>query len=161
MGTAEGPQWALGGDTFVVGCALPASAVFPQFNETNLDAQDDRYASDLGIYEPQCGLDNLRIAYGHDEYLFQMLLANKTTIPPQGLAMVRFHSCYPWHTGGEYRQFMTPHDHEMLPWVLEFNKQDLYTKDDHAALSQADVEALWPYYEGLLAKYIPDPNMIW
>jgi inositol oxygenase len=30
--------------------------------------------------------------------------------------MIRFHSCYPWHTGGAYRQFMTPQDDEMLEW---------------------------------------------
>ncbi len=42
--------------------------------------------------------------------------------------MIRYHSCYPWHTGGAYRSLMTEADHAMLPWVLEFNKFDLYTK---------------------------------
>lgn len=34
----------------------------------------------------------------------------------QGLAMIRFHSCYPWHTGGAYRPLMTAADHDMLEW---------------------------------------------
>ncbi len=42
--------------------------------------------------------------------------------------MIRYHSCYPWHTGGAYRHLMTDRDHELLKSVLEFNKFDLYTK---------------------------------
>jgi hypothetical protein len=41
---------------------------------------------------------------------------------------VRLHSCYPWHRGGAYREFMRPEDQEKLDWVLEFNKFDLYSK---------------------------------
>lgn len=44
----------------------------------------------------------------------------------------------------------------MLPWVLEFNKFDLYTKDD-TPVDNIDfsVEAVWPYYQGLISKYFP------
>jgi len=130
VGTAEGPQWALGGDTWVVGCKIPDCAVFPELNQLNPDCNDSRYNTDLGMYQPQCGMANLKYAFGHDEYLYLMVLANNTTIPEEGLAMIRYHSCYPWHTGGAYRQFMTEKDHDMLKWVLEFNKYDLYTKDE-------------------------------
>lgn len=34
--------------------------------------------------------------------------------------MVRFHSFYPWHTGGDYRQLCSQQDLDMLPWVQEF-----------------------------------------
>ena len=74
--------------------------------------------------------------------------------------MIRYHSCYPWHTGGAYRQFMTEKDHELMKWVLEFNKFDLYTKDQ-AGLS-APVEELWPYYQSLIDKYFPEgPELLW
>jgi inositol oxygenase len=73
-GTAEGPQWALGGDTWVVGAKIPDVVVFPEFNQLNPDMNDNRYNTDLGIYEEGCGLDNLLFAYGHDEYLYQMLV---------------------------------------------------------------------------------------
>lgn len=43
----------------------------------------------MGIYEPGCGVDNLMFAWGHDEYMYRMLVANGTTIPKEGLAMVR------------------------------------------------------------------------
>ena len=42
---------------------------------------------ELGVYKAGCGLDNLLFAYGHDEYLYQMLLANgaQARIPPEGI----------------------------------------------------------------------------
>jgi len=159
VGTGDGDQWALGGDTWVVGCKIPDSTVFPQFNALNPDASDPRYNTENGIYEPNCGIDNLKFAYGHDEYMYRMLIANNTTIPAEGLAMIRFHSCYPWHTGGAYRQFMTDKDHEMLKWVLEFNKFDLYTKDQ--AGIDVSVDDLWPYYQSLIDKYFPTAELKW
>jgi inositol oxygenase len=43
VGTATGAQWALGGDTWVVGARIPDCAVFPHFNMLNRDMSDDRY----------------------------------------------------------------------------------------------------------------------
>lgn len=39
---------------------------------------------------------------------------------PQAFYMIRFHSFYPWHTGGDYRQLCSEQDLAMLPWVREF-----------------------------------------
>jgi hypothetical protein len=36
-GSADGAQWALGGDTWVVGCRIPDSAVHAEFNALNAD----------------------------------------------------------------------------------------------------------------------------
>jgi inositol oxygenase len=74
-GTAESPQWGLGGDTWVVGCRIPDCAVFPEFNSLSPDYNDPRYNTELGIYEAHCGLDNVKFAYGHDEYMYQMLVS--------------------------------------------------------------------------------------
>jgi len=151
VGTAEGPQWALGGDTWVVGCRIPETNVFPHFNALNPDARDPRLSTRLGIYEEGCGLENLLFAYGHDEYMYRMLVHNRVPIPEEGLAMIRYHSCYPWHKHGEYAQFETEQDRRMKEWVLEFNRFDLYTK----SAKRPDVKALWPYYQGLIDKYCP------
>jgi inositol oxygenase len=161
VGTAEGPQWALGGDTWVVGCKIPDSAVFSEFNKLNPDYNDDRYNTDLGIYQPNCGMENLTYAFGHDEYLYRMCIANQSTLPHEGLAMIRYHSCYPWHTGGAYRQFMNEKDHETLKAVLDFNTFDLYTKDESGLSKDSNLDDLWAYYEPLIAKYFPDPNLMW
>ena len=76
-GTADGCQWALGGDTWVVGCKIPDCVVFPEFNSLNLDAGNPNLTSSLGIYTERCGLHNLKFAYGHDEYLYNMLVSNE------------------------------------------------------------------------------------
>ena len=92
-GTADGAQWALGGDTWVVGCELPDTMVFPEYNILNPDMSNKSYNTECGIYTPQCGFDSLEFAYGHDEYMYQMLVANDIKLPKEGLAMIRLHSC--------------------------------------------------------------------
>lgn len=67
---------------------------------------------------------NLRFAFGHDEYMYRLLLANGVAgnFPAEALAMLRLHSCYPWHKGGAYRQFMAAGDEKLLAAVLDFNQ---------------------------------------
>ncbi|XP_025203928.1 inositol oxygenase-like [Melanaphis sacchari] len=91
------------------------------------------------------------MSWGHDEYLYRVLVHNKTTIPKVGLNMIRFHSFYPWHSGGDYDYLCNEDDLEMKKWVLEFNKFDLYTKGGVIP----DVKELKPYYQSLIDKYIP------
>lgn len=43
-------------------------------------------------------------------------IANGCPLPPEALAMARYHSLYPWHTGGAYRQFMTAQDERTMQW---------------------------------------------
>lgn len=112
-----------------------------------------RYSTPNGVYTPGCGIMNLMFAFGHDEYMYRMVQHNKCPFPEEGLAMLRLHSCYPWHRGGAYRQFMAPDgsDQRLMDAVLDFNQFDLYTKAD----SRPDVDALWPYYQALIDKYMP------
>jgi inositol oxygenase len=149
IGRADFPQWALGGDTWVVGVPIPDTAVFPHFNKLNPDY--GKYEGPCGMYAPGCGLKNLKFAYGHDEYMYQMLVHNKTTIPEEGLAMIRYHSCYPMHKEGEYKELLAPGDDDLLHWVRVFNEFDLYTKAD----KRPNVDELWPYYQSLIDKYLP------
>ena len=64
------------------------------------------------------------VLQGHDEYLYQVLVHHMakvgTEIPDSGLWAVRFHSCYPWHTGKDYARLMRPQDLQIMDWVLEF-----------------------------------------
>ena len=52
------------GDTFIVGCAIPNKIVFPEFNKENPDMNDYRYNTKLGIYEKNCGLNNVICSLG-------------------------------------------------------------------------------------------------
>merc|ERR1719414_2092436 len=59
------------------------------------------------------------MTYGHDEYMYNVLVGNGCPIPEEGLYMIRFHSFYPWHTEQEYKWMEDEKDTKMLPWVLE------------------------------------------
>lgn len=62
--------WAVGGDTFVVGCEYAKSIVFFDTMKENPDWNDPRYNTKYGVYTENCGLKNVRISFGHDEYLY-------------------------------------------------------------------------------------------
>ena len=72
------------------------------------------------MYEPNCGLNNIMMSFGHDEYLYQTAVRNGFKLPPAALYIIRFHSFYPWHTGGAYDHLCNDKDREMLTWVTEF-----------------------------------------
>lgn len=146
------PQWSVVGDTFPVGCRPDPSIVFgvESFSK-NPDMKNPKLNTRLGIYSEKCGLDNVYMSWGHDEYLYRVLLANNHSLPEEALYIIRFHSFYPWHTCGAYTYLCNNKDQEMLTWVREFNQFDLYTK----APDLPDVDTLRDYYEGLLRKYVP------
>jgi len=142
------PQWAVVGDTFPVGCRYSEKIVFHEAFQKNPDYQNELYQTELGIYEAGCGLDQVMLSWGHDEYLFHVA---KDYLPMPGLYMIRYHSCYPIHREQAYRALMNQQDREMFAWVNDFNQYDLYTKRDE----RMDVEAFRPYYEELIAEYFP------
>merc|ERR1712147_427525 len=106
-------------------------------------------------YKEGCGIENVIMSWGHDEYLYHVLVNHMakmgTSIPEGGLWAIRFHSCYPWHTGGDYGYLTKPQDEKVMEWVKEFNKFDLYTKSTKVP----DIKALKPYYQALVDKYLP------
>ena len=157
-GTSQAEQWGLVGDVFVVGCKLPDTCVYPEFNQENPDMLVDRFNSELGIYNPGCGLDNLELAWGHDEYLYQVLKNHPTnTIPEEGMAMIRFHSFYPWHTGGSYQALLNEKDAQYLAWIKDFNQYDLYTKSPVIP----NFEELKSYYMPIAEKYLGKGPIYW
>lgn len=155
----DGDQWALGGDTFVLGCRLyDEIMILPELNALSTDMQDPRYNSDYGIYAPHCGLDELKFAWGHDEYMYRMLVANGATIPKEGLDMVRYHSAYPLHSRNGYKHLLKPEDEDRLPWISLFNQYDLYTKDQGNVI---DPKGLLPYYLEIAEKYNLGGKLRW
>lgn len=72
------------------------------------------------MYSPHCGLDAVNMSWGHDEYLYRVLVNHGTTLPKEALAMIRYHSFYPWHSGGDYFHLCNEKDFEMLPWIKKF-----------------------------------------
>ena len=150
-GTSHGEQWGMVGDVFVVGAELPDTCVYPEFNALNSDSTHPIYGSKLGAYSEACGLDNVDLAWGHDEYLYQVLNNHKENrIPEAGMIMVRYHSFYPWHTGESYSHFTTTRDDQYKEWIKDFNKYDLYTKSQKIYA----LEEVREYYQPIAEKYL-------
>ena len=142
------PQWAVVGDTFPVGCAWSDQIVFPEYFAANPDSKVPEYQTPYGIYEPHCGLDNVHLSWGHDEYIYQV---TKKYLPEPAQYMLRYHSFYPGHKHGAYRHLMNDHDERMFEWVRKFNPYDLYSK----GRERPDLKEVKPYYEDLVAEYFP------
>jgi inositol oxygenase len=136
------------GDTFPVGCAWSNKIVFPEFFRDNPDWLNPEFQTRLGVYEEGCGLDNVDLSWGHDEYLYQV---TREYLPQEALYMIRYHSCYPIHREGAYGYLMNDQDRKMFEWVRKFNPYDLYSKGDE----RVDVAGLRPYYEDLISEYFP------
>ncbi|KAK2549755.1 Inositol oxygenase [Acropora cervicornis] len=147
------PQYFVVGDTFPLGC---------KFSE--------HIVTKYGIYKPNCGLDNVTMSWGHDGTIFFISIHSssfnkehdlnrpcvKSTCTKFLLEITpsfqkRYHSFYPWHCSGDYTYLCNDEDMDMLKWVKEFNKYDLYSKSD----ALPDVESVTPYYERLIKKYCP------
>jgi inositol oxygenase len=143
------PQWAVVGDTFPVGCKYSDKIVYPEFFKNNPDFSDNRYNTKFGVYKEGCGLRNVHMSWGHDEYLYNIV---KDYLPEPALYMIRYHSFYAQHREEAYDYLLDDHDREMFQWVRKFNPYDLYSKSPKPPV----VQELKPYYEGLIAKYLPE-----
>ena len=148
------PSWSVVGDTFVVGCNFAQSIVYYNTLKGNPDFNHDIYSTRMGIYSKNCGIENLKISFGHDEYLYLVLSNNKNhKLDTRYINMIRFHSLYPWHNGGDYKDFMKDSDYELMNDVLELNKYDLYSKQDTDFVLTKEIKK---YYSDLLDKYFPE-----
>lgn len=142
------PQWAVVGDTFPVGCAYSDKIVYHELFAENPDFHNPVYQTPNGIYEAGCGLNNVHLSWGHDEYLY---LVTKDYLPNEALWMLRYHSCYPIHREGAYRHLLNDQDEEVLKWVRAFNPYDLYSKCE----VEPNLDELRPFYEELVAEFFP------
>jgi len=142
------PQWAVVGDTNPVGCAFSPAIVHSEFFALNPDTADPVYSTQMGIYEPNCGLQNVHLSWGHDEYLYHVM---QDRLPIEALYMIRYHSFYPWHREGDYGYLTNERDRKMLPWVQAFNPYDLYTKSHE----RPDMKKLRPFYDELIREFFP------
>ena len=143
------PQWAVVGDTFPVGCQHSDKIVYPEFFADNPDSQNEAFNSKYGVYSHHCGLKNVTMSWGHDEYLYHI---TKDYLPEPALYMIRYHSFYAQHRENAYDHLLDDHDRAMFKWVDAFNPYDLYSKSPKTPV----VSELRPYYENLIAKYLPE-----
>ncbi len=147
------PQWAVVGDTFPVGCAWSDKIVYREFFEANPDSANPLLQTQNGIYQEHCGLDNVLLSWGHDQYLYEVV---KDYVPREAAWAIRYHSCYPVHRDGAYTHLLGEQDDELLKCVRAFNPYDLYSKSD----VKPDLEQLKPFYQELISEFFP-PKIRW
>lgn len=117
--------------------------------ESNPDASNPAYLTRTGIYQQGCGLNQVLLSWGHDEYLYHVL---RDHLPAEALAIIRYHSFYAAHEAGDYEFLMNDEDRRAFAHVRDFNRFDLYSKTPE----RSDFGMLRPYYEELVAEFLPD-----
>jgi inositol oxygenase len=110
--------------------------------------QNPLYQTEYGVYQPNCGLKNVHMSWGHDAYGAKVM---EPYLPEEALYMLRFHSFYAAHRHGAYSHLMSPHDHAMFEWVNKFNTNDLYSK----GRPKPDIQAIKPWYNDLFNEFFP------
>jgi inositol oxygenase len=143
------PQWAVVGDTFPVGCAYSDKIIFGAYFYDNPDINNSELQTQYGIYSPHCGLDNIHMSWGHDEYLYSVV---KNYLPRQALYIIRYHSFYAAHKEDAYDYLMNDYDRSMVPWLKLFSSYDLYSKSSEPV----NIEDVMPYYKELVTEFFPE-----
>ncbi|HEY8548858.1 MAG TPA: inositol oxygenase family protein [Vicinamibacterales bacterium] len=151
------------GDQWPVGCAPSDQIVCSHFFAENPDTHHPVYGTKLGVYEEGCGLDNVVMSFGHDEYLYRVLLDGRkeggTTLPLEALHPIRYHSSYVIHTAGQYEYLLNDRDREWMPILHKFRDHiDLYTKRGETAGLERHLPGIWEVVD----RYIrPDYKFRW
>jgi inositol oxygenase len=73
------------------------------------------------------------------------------------MVMIRYHSFYPWHSGGSYAELLSPEDSVKLEIIKDFNKYDLYTKCQKIY----ELEEVREYYQPIAEKYLGSGPIFW
>ena len=89
------PEWAISSESFPVGCRFSTSITCSHFFSVNPDRRRRLYSSAIGIYQPNCGLAALYMSWSAYEYLYLVLLKNKTALPPVARVSFADSQCAP------------------------------------------------------------------
>ena len=151
-------SWSVVGDTYPVGCKFSNKIICSKFFKDSPEKKKKKLNTKYGIYNKNCGISNLNMSYGHDEYLYRVLKSQETNhnLSRDMMNIIRFHSFYAWHTDGEYKYFESIDDEKLLQNIKKFNKYDLYSKKEKIEIT----DKVKKYYDVLLNYYFPE-NLLW
>ncbi|KAI4353093.1 hypothetical protein L6164_002067 [Bauhinia variegata] len=120
------PHWTvLVRDTFPLGCVFDESNVHHKYFKENPDYKDATYETKNGIYKEGCGLDNVIISWGHNDFKYLLSIVakdNGSTLPSAALFIIPYHSFYSLHKEGAYTHLMNKEDVENLKWLKIFKQ---------------------------------------
>jgi inositol oxygenase len=136
------------GDIHPLGCAFSPRIKHAEYLAQNPDSRDPRYQTRCGIYEEGCGLDQVTFAYGHDEYLSDVL---RDHVPYEIAWTIRHHSFQ--SVAEDYLHLFDARDRALRESHMKpFAGYDLYTKDPEVASTEHLEE-----FRELLARRFPRP----
>eukprot|EP00588_Corethron_pennatum_P010782 CAMPEP_0194281200 /NCGR_PEP_ID=MMETSP0169-20130528/20196_1 /TAXON_ID=218684 /ORGANISM="Corethron pennatum, Strain L29A3" /LENGTH=537 /DNA_ID=CAMNT_0039026193 /DNA_START=210 /DNA_END=1820 /DNA_ORIENTATION=- len=104
-----------------VGCTSLDDLNFPEYSELNPDSLNENYASALGMYSEHCGLQTLLFLWSGPEYMYHMISSEKSTIPEEGFAILRYFTFNGWHSGRCFRELCNIDDELIRHSVAEFD----------------------------------------
>ncbi|XP_057778680.1 inositol oxygenase 1-like isoform X2 [Salvia miltiorrhiza] len=67
----------IAGDTFPLGCTFDPSVVHYEHFESSPDYKNPAFNTKLGVYTEGCGLDNVVMSWGHNDYMYLVAKENK------------------------------------------------------------------------------------
>ena len=90
------------------------SIVHSEYFSLNPDSTNPEIQYKTRYFKENYGLDNVKMSWGHDEYLYQIV---KDYLPQKALYMIRYHSFYAQHKEQAYDYLMNDPDLKMFDWV--------------------------------------------
>lgn len=148
------PEWAVSSESFPVGCRFSSSITCSHFFSVNPDRRRRLYSSATGMYQPNCGLAALSMSWSAYEYLYLVLLKNKTALPPVARFVLRYCNFLALTRPGDaYSEFLNSTDLAMMPWLHRF--QAIQGSGQPSCHGQRVDAELRHYYDSLVLKYIP------
>lgn len=158
-------DWTITSRSRVVGCAAPERTTFEEFRRLNSDEKDSRYRTSQGMYKLHCGLDNVLLAWTGPEYMYHMLRHNKTSLPEEGLAMLRYFALVDWHSRNAYEHLADADDLDARELAAEFDqiRQSVRREcSDMEDPSDEECDKLWDeHYYFVVAKYVGTDELMW
>ncbi|KAL6762229.1 hypothetical protein V8C86DRAFT_3023522 [Haematococcus lacustris] len=117
------------GDSYPLGCRFDLHIFGAQFFLANPDKRRRMYQTQLGIYQARCGLRNVLMSWGSQEYLFLVLLLNSSQLPYEALFLLR-HLRFTALTrpGNTYQALLSPEDEALMPLLRAFQRLTAYQR---------------------------------
>lgn len=142
-------EWLEENRTWVVGEPIPETLPFPELNALNANHNAPSTKQPAG---EELGMDNATLPWTPDEYLFRVLMHNKTSLPAEALQSIRFWSLQSWYQQDHYNHLCTRQDLDTKEWLQTMCSYSSISDD---AVNAVEPEKLLPYYLGVADKYLP------
>ncbi|KIZ04828.1 myo-inositol oxygenase [Monoraphidium neglectum] len=101
------------------------------------------------------------MSWGAPEYLYLVLVLNQVALPEEALFILRYQKFYSLtRPGGAYKQLLSPEDSSMIPLLSAFQRLAVYRRVKLPPQALRG-QALYDYYDALVAKYIGRERLYW